>query len=67
MYIFIISGSVLLRRNISGKNCRENQNTHFMFSNFFPRQSCRLWDNVQHFFYSRAGHRWLWHMRIARL
>ena len=42
----IISRSVLLRvRNISDKR-RENQNTHFMFSNFFSRKSCRLWDNV---------------------
>jgi hypothetical protein len=31
-----ISHSFLLRmRNVSNKNCRENQNTHFMFSNFF--------------------------------
>jgi hypothetical protein len=28
---------ILLRmRNIWGKSCRENQNTHFMFNNFFP-------------------------------
>ena len=33
---FIISRSVLLRaRNISSKNCRENENTHFMLKNFF--------------------------------
>jgi len=32
----IISHSLLLRmRNILPKNCRENQNTHFMFNNFF--------------------------------
>ena len=32
----IISRSILPRmRNISGTNCRENQNTHFMFNNFF--------------------------------
>jgi hypothetical protein len=31
-----ISRSVLLRmRNVSDKSCRENQNTHFVFSNFF--------------------------------
>jgi len=30
------------------QNCRENQNTHFVFSNFFFfRKSRRLWDNVQ--------------------
>jgi hypothetical protein len=36
---FIISLSVLLiMRNISDKICRENQNTHFVFSNFlFPK------------------------------
>ena len=34
----IISRSVLLRmRNVSDKSCRENQNTHFVCSNFFKR------------------------------
>jgi hypothetical protein len=33
-----ISRWILLRmRNVSNKSCRENQNTYFMFSNFFPR------------------------------
>jgi len=32
-------------KNIRDKNCRENQNTHFVFSNVFLK-SCRLWDNV---------------------
>jgi hypothetical protein len=38
-YKFIaISRSVILKmRNISHKNCRENQNTHFVLSNFFPK------------------------------
>jgi len=32
----IISRSILLRmRNVSDKSCRENQTTHFVFSNFF--------------------------------
>jgi hypothetical protein len=44
---FIISRSVVLRmRNVSHKSCRENQNTHFVFGNFFPN-SYRLWDNVE--------------------
>ena len=36
---FIISRSFLLRmRNVSDNSCRENQNTHFLFSNlFFPK------------------------------
>jgi len=34
--LFIISRSVLLRmRNVSDKSCRENQNPHFAFINFF--------------------------------
>ena len=39
---------ILLRmRNDSDKSCRGNQNTHFVFSNFFFRQLCRLWDTVE--------------------
>jgi len=35
---FIISRSVLFKmRHVSEKPCRENQNTHFMFANFFPK------------------------------
>ena len=34
-YIFLISRSFLPRmRNVSGKSCRENQNTRFVFNNF---------------------------------
>jgi len=34
----IISLSVLPRmRNVSDKSCRENQNTHFVFSKCFPK------------------------------
>ena len=36
IHFFIISRSDLIRkRNVSGKGCRGNQNTNFMFSNFF--------------------------------
>jgi hypothetical protein len=41
----IISHSVLFRmRNVSEKNCRENRNNSFMFSNFFPenRAVCEI-------------------------
>jgi hypothetical protein len=46
-----ISRSVLLKmRSVSHKICRENQNTHFTFSNFFFfRKLCRLWDNEQRY------------------
>ena len=34
----IISRLILLRmRNVSDKSCRENQNTHFVFSNFLSK------------------------------
>jgi len=39
-------------RNVSEKSCRENQNTHLVFSIFF-RKSCHLWDNLEKYF--RAG------------
>ena len=44
----IISSLILVRmRNVSDKKCRENQNTHFMFYDFFFRKPCRLWGNVE--------------------
>ena len=44
-----ISPSALLgTRNVSNKNCRENQNTHFMFNNFFSRILYRVWDVEKH-------------------
>jgi hypothetical protein len=53
IHFFIISRSVLLRmRNLSDKRCRENQNAHFVSSNFFWK-SCRLWENVEK--YCRRG------------
>jgi hypothetical protein len=48
----VISRSVLLRiRNVSDKSCRENQNTHFVFSNFFCSFENRviyaiMWENI---------------------
>ena len=46
-YMKVSCWITLRMRNISSKSCRENQNTHFMFSHFFPPKSCRLWDNVE--------------------
>ena len=51
IHFFTISRSILVRMTNSLKKCRGNQNTHFMFSNFF-RKTHRLWDNVKK--YSRA-------------
>jgi hypothetical protein len=44
--VMTISGWILLRiRNISNKHCREN-NTHFIFSNFFQKLH-HLWNTVE--------------------
>ena len=58
----IIPGWILLRmRKFSDKICRENQNTHFMFNNIFPkimtfmRQCGKIW-------YSRTCHSWQYNM-----
>ena len=50
--LLIISRSFLLRmRNLSERSCRETQNTHFIFNNFFLKN--RAGDNVEK--YCRAG------------
>jgi len=33
--LLILSHLVLRMRNVSDKSCRANENTHFMFNNFF--------------------------------
>ena len=44
-HIFITRRSVRLRmRKISDELWRENQNTHFVFNDFFFRKMCRLWN-----------------------
>jgi hypothetical protein len=47
--VLIISRSVLRRmRNVPDESCRGNQNTHFVFSNFFfLLKLFRLGDNVE--------------------
>jgi len=48
----MITSRSLLRRmkNVSDKNCRENRNAHFMFSNFFSPENRAvfeiMWKNV---------------------
>jgi len=55
LHLLIISHSFLLRmRNVSDKSCTENQNTHFVFSNFFSQKPYRLGDFVGKC--DRAGH-----------
>jgi hypothetical protein len=51
----IISRWNLLRlRNVLDRCCREDQNTHFKFNNFYLK-SCRLWDNVENFCIAGIG------------
>ena len=40
-------GLILRMKHVSDKSSGESQNTHFVFNNFLPRKSCRLWDNVE--------------------
>jgi hypothetical protein len=60
--------SVLRMRNVLGKSCRENQNTHFISSSFFLK-SCRLWDNVEKYGGARGDTNdvTIWRIRVACL
>jgi hypothetical protein len=31
-------------RIVSGKSCRENQNTHFIFGNIFYKKNCAIYE-----------------------
>ena len=42
---------------VSDKSCRENQNTHFVLSNFFVFNHA-VYDNVEKYFGVGGGHRW---------
>jgi hypothetical protein len=47
VHVTIICRWILLRMgNVSDNTCRENQNTHLVFNNYFQK-SCHLWDNVE--------------------
>jgi len=48
-YKFMISyGIILIKRNISDKSFRKDQNTHFKFNNFFPKNHTiyEMWKNM---------------------
>ena len=51
MHFFTISRTVLRKKNISDKSCKETRSTSFKI--FFFRKTCHLWDNVEK--YCRAG------------
>jgi hypothetical protein len=52
-------------RNVSYRNCRGNQNTHFMYNNFFFRKSHRLRDNVENIVDPDSSQITMWPKRIA--
>ena len=57
---------ILLRvRNVSDKSCRENQNTHFMFSNFFPENRA-VYEICGKIWWSQRGYRWQHNTAHAR-
>jgi hypothetical protein len=56
IYIFIISRSFLLiMRNVSYKSCTENQNTYFVFRNFFS-ETALFMRKCGKIMYSMPGH-----------
>jgi hypothetical protein len=57
---------VLRMRNVLGNHCRENENTHFTFNNFY-RKSHRLWDNVEKYARDRGATNdvTIWRIHIA--
>jgi len=53
---FITSHAVLLMTSVADRIFRENQNTHFMFINFFFFfKLCHIWDNVEKFCKARQA------------
>ena len=36
-FLIISRSFLVIMKNVAGKRCRENQNTHFSFSNFFSK------------------------------
>jgi len=66
LYLFIISRSFLLgMSNVSEKVCSENQNTHFVFSNFFFENHLvyeKTWKNTVELGRPQVT---IWRMRVA--
>jgi len=45
-------------KNISDTSCAENQETHFIFSNFFPPKIAPFGRKCGKIWYSQTDHRW---------
>ena len=67
IYMIITRWILPRMRNVSGKSCRENKNTHFTSKILFSRKLCHLWDNVGK--YGSVGkatdNNIIWRMRTA--
>jgi len=63
----IISRSIFLKIiNVSHKSCRENQNTHLVFKNFFFPENCGVCEVMYKDIAEPAGPQTtIWSMRIA--
>jgi hypothetical protein len=52
-------------RNGPEQICTENQNTHFMFNNFFFQKAFHLLDNVANIIERGKPQMTIWRMRVA--
>ena len=48
------------------QKCGKNQNTRFIFNNFF-RKLCHLWGNVKKLLWGQTGHKWHWFMALCMM
>jgi hypothetical protein len=65
-YKFFICRSILLRtRNVSDKRRRRNQNTHYVFSNFFSSKILPFLDNGEKYCIGGRSQMKIQHMHIA--
>ena len=60
-----ISPSYFKTRNTADKSCWENQNTHFMFNNFFPKIASFYKTKWKHTVEPDGPQTTIWHMHIA--
>ena len=62
-----MSRSFILRmRNVADKSCRETQNTHFVFSNFFSLENRAIYEKMWKNIAERGRPQMtIWRMRIA--
>jgi len=44
-------------RNVADKHCKENQNSHFVFNNFFFK-NCAVYEIMLKITTESSGHRW---------